>query len=78
MKRKSFCNNNNDNDNNNNNNNNNDNNIIIIIMSIQCDHVIEAKRPDMVVVEKENNKAIIVNIASPWDHRLYENKGEEN
>ena len=26
----------------------------------------------IVVVEKENNKAIIVDIASPWDHRVYE------
>ena len=31
-------------------------------MTIQCGHVIEARRPDTVVVEKENNKAIIVNI----------------
>ena len=43
-------------------------------MTIQCDHVIEARRPDIVVVEKENNKAII---ASPWDHRLYEKEGEK-
>ena len=35
-------------------------------MTIQCDHVIEAKRPDIVVLEKENKKAIIVDIASPW------------
>ena len=30
-----------------------------------------------VVVEKENNKAIIVDIASPWDHRVYEKEGEK-
>ena len=36
-------------------------------MTIQCDHVIKARRPD-VVVEKESNRAIIVNIAPPWDH----------
>ena len=41
-------------------------------MNIQCDHVIEARRPDNVVVEKENNEAITVDIASPWDHRVYE------
>ena len=41
-------------------------------MTIQCDHVIEARRRDIVVVEKENNKAIIVDLASPWDHRVYE------
>ena len=29
-------------------------------MNIQCDHVIEVRRPDIVVVEKKNNKAIIV------------------
>ena len=43
--------------------------------TIQCDHVIKGRRPD-VVVEKENNKAIIVYTASPWDHRVYEKKGE--
>ena len=30
-----------------------------------CDHIIEARTPDIVVVEKECNKAIIVDIASP-------------
>ena len=33
--------------------------------------------PVLVVVEKENNKAIIVDIASPWGHRLYEKGGEK-
>ena len=46
-------------------------------MTIQCGHVIEARRPDIVVVEKENNKAIIVDIASPWDHGVYEKEGEK-
>ena len=46
-------------------------------MTIQCDHVIEARRPDIVVVEKENNKAILVDIASPSDHRVYEKEGEK-
>ena len=44
--------------------------MILWDITIQCDYVIEARRPD-IVVEKENNKAIIVNIASPWDHRVY-------
>ena len=34
-------------------------------MNIQCDHVIEARRPDVVAV------------ASPWDHRVYEKEGEK-
>ena len=46
-------------------------------MTIQCDHVIEARRPDIVVVEKESDKAIIVDIASLWDHRVYEKEGEK-
>ena len=46
-------------------------------MTIQCDHAIEAGRPDIVVVEKENNKAIIVDIASSWDHRVYEKEGQK-
>ena len=45
-------------------------------MTIQCDYVIEARRPDF-VVEKENNKAIIVGIASPWDNRVYEKEGQK-
>ena len=37
-------------------------------MNIQCDHVIETRRPDIVVVvDKKNNKVIIVDIASLWD-----------
>ena len=31
-------------------------------MTIQCDHIIEATRPDIVVVEKESNKSIIMDI----------------
>ena len=45
-------------------------------MSIQCDHIIAARKAD-VVVEKENNKVIIVDIASPWDHRVHEKEGEK-
>ena len=46
-------------------------------MTIQCDHVIEARRSDIVAVEKENNKAVIMDIASPWDHSVYEKEGEK-
>ena len=44
-------------------------------MTIQCDHVIEARRPD--IFEKESNKAVILDIASPWDNRVYEKEGEK-
>ena len=46
-------------------------------MIIQCDHVIETRRPDNANVENENNKVIIADIASPWDHRVYEKEGEK-
>ena len=46
-------------------------------ITIQCDHVIEARRPDIVVVDRESNKVIIVDIASPWDYRVYEKEGEK-
>ena len=45
--------------------------------TVQCDHVIEARRPDIIVDEKESNKAIIVDIVSLWHHRVYEKKGEK-
>ena len=51
------------NNNNNNNNNTNNNN--------------SQKASDIVVVNKYNNKVIIVDIASPWDHRVYEKEGEK-
>ena len=38
-------------------------------MTIQCDHIIEARRPENNVFKEQNNKAIIVDIASPWDRR---------
>ena len=48
-------------------------------MTVQCDCVIEARKPD-IVVEKESNKAIIiiiVDIASLWNRRVYEKDGEK-
>ena len=46
-------------------------------MAIPRDHVIEARRPHIDVVKKESNKAIIVDTASPWDHRVYKKMGEK-
>ena len=47
-------------------------------MTIQCDHVMEARRLDIVFVEKESNKVIImVDIASQRDHRVYKKEGEK-
>ena len=46
-------------------------------MTIQCDHAIKGRRPYIVVVEKENNQATIVDIAPPWDHGVYLKEGEK-
>eukprot|EP00794_Sanderia_malayensis_P002808 gene2808-biopygen2319 len=45
-------------------------------MNIQCDHLIEARRPDIVVVIKGERKCIIIDIAVPGDSRISE-KGNE-
>ena len=46
-------------------------------MTIRCDHITEARRPEIVVFEKESNKAIIVDIASPWYHSVYDKESEK-
>ena len=39
-------------------------------MTIKYDHGVKARRPNIVVVEKERDKAIIiVDVGSPWDPR---------
>ena len=38
--------------------------------NIQCDHVIEARRPDVVITNKKEKHCIIVDIASPGDSRV--------
>ena len=42
--------------------------------SIQTDHVIESRRPDMIIVEKKNNKCQIIDFAVPFDTRVDEKK----
>ena len=41
-------------------------------VNIQCDHVIEARRLDIVVVNKKEKKCTIINIAVPADKRIDE------
>ena len=45
--------------------------------SIQTDHVIEARRPDMIIVEKKNNKCQVVDFAVPFDTRVDEKEKEK-
>ena len=54
----------------------NERNKILWDVSIQCDHVIEARRPDVVISNKDKN-CFIVDIAIPGDSRLSEKECEK-
>ena len=46
-------------------------------VNVQCDNVIEARRPDIIVIDKKERKGIIIDIAVPAGVRLGEKKGEK-
>ena len=46
-------------------------------MNIQCDNVIEARRPDIVIIDKKEKSCIIVDIAVPADGRVHEKEREK-
>ena len=46
-------------------------------MNIQCDNVIEARRPDLVLVDKKKKSCVIIDIAVPGDCRIREKKMEK-
>ena len=46
-------------------------------VNIQCDHIIEARRPDIVVVNKEERNCTIIDIAVPADKRIGEKEKEK-
>ena len=50
---------------------------IIWDMNIQCDNVIEARRPDMIVVDKKCKSCYIIDIAVPADCRVHEKENEK-
>ena len=37
---------------------------------VQTDHFIQARRPDMMVIDKERNKAQVIDFAIPYDSRV--------
>ena len=47
-------------------------------MNIQCDNIVEARRPEIIVVSKKENKCmiIIMDIAIPGDSRVHEKELE--
>ena len=48
----------------------NGNNKILRDFNSQCDHLIEGRRPDIVVIDKDKNKCLIIDIAVPGDARV--------
>ena len=45
--------------------------------NIQCDHVIEARRPDIVIIDKRRQNGIIVDIAVPADGQVHDKEREK-
>ena len=43
-------------------------------INVQCDNVIEARRPDIILIDKKEQKGIIIDIAVPADVRVGEKK----
>ena len=46
-------------------------------VNIQCDHIIEARRPDIVVINKQERSCLIIDIAIPGDVRVHEKEIEK-
>ena len=45
--------------------------------NIQCDYIIEARRTDIVVVDKVKKETIIIDVAIPGDTRARDKKREK-
>ena len=50
---------------------------ILWVMHIQTDHVIEHRRPDIVVIDKDNKRALLIDIAVPPDATVEEKEQEK-
>ena len=46
-------------------------------INVQCDNIIKARRPDVIVIHKEKKEALIVDIAVPVDTRIAEKELEK-
>ena len=45
---------------------------LISDMNIQCDNVMEARRPDLILVDKKTKSCVIIDVAIPGDCRIRE------
>ena len=50
---------------------------VLWYINIQCDNLIEARRPDLIVIDKKEQKGIIIDIAVPADVRVDEKEKEK-
>ena len=46
-------------------------------INIQCDNLIEARRPDLIIIDKKEQMGIIIDIAVPADVRVEEKEKEK-
>ena len=46
-------------------------------MNIQCDHVIEARRPDIILIDKMERSCIMIDIAIPGDEKIHQRQQEK-
>ena len=59
------------------NNNNNNNNKLLWDFNIQTDHLIPARRPDLIIINKRKRICKIVDFAVPADHRINVKESEK-
>ena len=45
--------------------------------NVQCDNVMKARRPDLILIDKKERKGIIINIHVPADVRVGEKEKEK-
>ena len=46
-------------------------------INIQCDNVIEVRRPDLILVDKKAELCVIIDVAIPGDCRIHEKETEK-
>ena len=44
---------------------------------IRTDHRIQVRKPDLIVVNKENNKVTVTDVVIPWNTRVVEKSREK-
>ena len=44
---------------------------------VRTGHVIQARKPDLILVQKETNKVTLIDVAIPWDSRVEEKSREK-